>query len=416
MLTRRSTIRGIAGALGGIAMFGRPRTARASQPFPIPKAGPLASVRWSLAGAGLGVPAHDGERVFFLSADRDVLAFDADTGNVLWRTPTGITNRDHIFGSTTAGNAVRVSGDVVVGGDWDIVGFDRRSGRRLWTFVAPGGDGPGLYLGDASDNTIYAGAPSGHVYAIDTASGRARWFRPLGDVPGTPTTTYDPLLMDDRLVVGYTNHGFPAVGGIAALDPHGGRILWRTAFPAAPEPMMPSSRAGGPVRAGDTILASSMTGYVHAFDPASGAMRWSLPRVEGPYPLIAPANTIDYRALAVAGDIVVAGSSSGIVTAYDLETRKALWQSDGNYWGSTAFGLAADERFAYVPYLGGTLIALDMRTGEERWRFGNSAQGFIWAPAAMGGRIFASGSYAGFYALAAPATPERPRDRPEKPN
>lgn len=368
-----------------------------------------------MPGSAMGIPAHDGTTVYFLTVDRDIVALDATTGRLRWRAPSGITDRNHIFGSTTAGNAVRLAGDVVVAGDWDVVGFDRDRGRRLWVYVAPGGDGPGLYLGDVGGGTVYAGSPSGHVYAIDASTGRVQWLRSIVEPSGTPTTAYEPALSDRFLAVGYTTHGFPATGGVAALDPRNGRVLWRTAFPAARDAMLPSSRGGGPVWAGDVVLASSMDGHVHAFDSASGAILWSLPRVIGPYPFLPPGNSIDHRALTVAGTTAIVGSMSGIVTAYDLESRQPRWQSNGNFWGSTAFSLSADARFAYVPYLGGTIIALDLRTGEERWRFGRSDQGFIWAPLPVDGMVFAAGAYAGFFALASPDPRDRAHTRPEKP-
>lgn len=370
-----------------------------AQPVGMPRPGPTTAVVWSVDGAAYGIPASDGETAYFLSKDRAVVAIDAATGRLRWRTDTGITNRDHFFGLTTAGNAARISGDAVVAGDWDVVGFDRRSGVRRWVFEAAFGDAPGLYLGDATTDTIFTGSAMGRVYAIDTTSGRLRWTRAVVEPTGTQSSVYEPVLVGDRLVVGYTTHGVPAVGGVVMLDADTGRIRWRTPFPAAKVPLAPSARGGGPVLAGDVLIASSADGVIHALDVETGALLWLLPPVTGPFPMIAPSNTIDYRALTVSGQTLIAGSSTGIVTAYDLETRRTLWTSNGNYWGSTSFSIAADDRLAYVPYFGGTLIALDMRTGEERWRFGGSEQGFIWAPVPAGDRVFVSGSVVGYFAL-----------------
>lgn len=373
--------------------------AGAAQPIGMPPPGPAPAVVWSLDGAAYGIPAYDGDAAYFLSKDRAVVAIDAAAGKLRWRTDTGITNRDHIFGLTTAGNAARVSGHTVVAGDWDVVGFDRATGKRRWVFEAAFGDAPGLYLGDATTDTVFTGSAMARVYAIDTESGRLRWTRAVVEPTGVQTSVYEPILVGDRLAVGYTTHGMPAIGGVVMLDADTGRIRWRTPFPAAKVPLAPSARGGGPVLAGDLLIASSADGVIHALDAETGDLVWLLPPVTGPFPMIAPSNAIDYRALAVSGQTLVAGSSTGIVTAYDLESRQVLWRSNGNYWGSTAFSIAADDRLAYVPYFGGTLIALDMRTGEERWRFGGFGQGFLWAPVPAGDRVFASGSTVGYFAL-----------------
>lgn len=373
--------------------------ARASQPVGMPPPGPTTAVVWSVDGAAYGIPAYDGAAAYFLSKDRAVVAIDADSGKVRWRTDTGITNRDHVFGSTTAGNAARISGNTIVAGDWDVVGFDRSSGARRWVFEAAFGDAPGLYLGDATTDTIFTGSAMGRVYAIDTASGRLRWTRAVVEPTSVQTSVYEPILVGDHIAVGYTTHGVPAVGGVVTLDAATGRVSWRTPFPAAKVPLAPSARGGGPILAGDLLIVSSADGVIHALDVETGSPLWRLPPVTGPFPMIAPSNAIDYRALALSGQTLIAGSSTGIVTAYDLETRRAIWTSNGNYWGSTSFSLAADDRLAYVPYFGGTLIALDVRTGEERWRFGGFDKGFLWAPAPAGDRVFASGSGVGYFAL-----------------
>lgn len=405
MTYRRTLTSLVTLALAGVAGVER---GHAEQPIGMPPPGPTTAVVWKIDGSASGIPAFDGDTVFFLSKDRAVVAIDAATGALRWRTDTGITNRDHFYGLATAGNAARVSGRTVVAGDWDVVGFDRESGARGWVFEAAFGDAPGLFLGDATGDTVFTGSAFARVYAIDTTTGRLRWTRAIVEPSGSQTSVYEPIVVGDWLAVGYTTFGLPAAGGVAMLDADTGRMRWRTAFPEPKSPVASSARGGGPIRVDDLLIASSSDGVIHAFDIASGEITWSLPPVTGPFPLFTPANSIDTRALAVHGRTLVAGSSSGIVTAYDLDTRRTLWTSSGNYWGSTTFSIAADQRLAYVPYFGGTLIALDMRTGEERWRFGGSEQGFIWAPVPAGDRVFASGSVVGYFAL----DPNGPRRAP----
>ena len=73
------------------------------------------------------------------------------------------------------------------------------------------------------------------------------------------------------------------------------------------------------------LMASSSNGIIHAFDIGSGEIAWSLPPVTGPFPMFPPANAHDTRALAVHGHTLIAGSSTGIVTAYDAQTGDVIY-------------------------------------------------------------------------------------------
>ena len=116
---------------------------------------------WRVPGAARGTPAFDGDTAYFLARDREVVAIDARTGEVRWRTGTGVTSVDAIFGATTAGTNLAIAGPTVVGADWDVIGFDRKTGERRWTYTAPNGDGPGLFLGQAAGDVVFTGSPGG---------------------------------------------------------------------------------------------------------------------------------------------------------------------------------------------------------------------------------------------------------------
>jgi outer membrane protein assembly factor BamB len=355
-------------------------------------------------GGAVGTPAHEGDTVYFLSKDRQVVALDAQSGTTRWRSDTGIVNRDHVFGAMTAGTAVRLAREIVIAADWDVIGFDKRTGSRRWVYEAPGGDGPGLYMGAAVADTVYAGSVTGRVYAIDSTTGRLRWSTRIIEGGPGQTTVFEPIVSGDLVAAGYSLYRIPTVGGLAVLDAATGRVRWRAEFPARPFPV-PTNRTGGPLLVDDLLVASAGDGNIYGFDLATGAIRWTFPRLDGTFTSIMPPGDTDHRTLTVAGRLVIAGSALGMVVAYDIDTRRERWRHDAGQWGSTTFSMAADDRLVYVPFFGGFIIALDLATGEERWRFGDSAKGLIWAPSPAGDRIFASASRSGFYALAT-RTPE----------
>ena len=87
--------------------------------------------------------------------------------------------------------------------------------------------------------------------------------------------------------------------------------------------------------------------------------------------------------------------------AYDVDSREEAWRFNGGRLGSTTFNFAADDSTVYLPFFGGFIVAVDAGTGKERWRFGDSAEGFIWAPDPAGDRVYAAAGRTGFYAITA---------------
>ena len=112
----------------------------------------------------------------------------------------------------------------------------------------------------------------------------------------------------------------------------------------------------------------------------------------------------EFRTLTLAGRRLVAGSLTGVVTAYDLATQQELWRS-APMTASIVFGMASDGHTVYVPYLSGRLIALGAEDGSERWRTDSDTFGFSWKPliipglAGQAGRLLAASSGAGFFAF-----------------
>jgi outer membrane protein assembly factor BamB len=353
---------------------------------------------WHVPGEARGTPVHDGGTVYFLSKLREVVAVNADTGEVRWRGATGVTSSDAIFGATTAGTSLVVTDRHVVAGDWDIVGFDKATGRRIWTYQAPAGDGPGLFLGAAAAGVVYAGSPGGKVYAIDADTGRLRWMTTV--VEGGATSVFPPVVQGTVVAAGYSTFSSPNVGGLSVLDAGTGRVRWRRQFPDPRERWQHTNLSGGPVVIDDLVIGSAGDGNIHAFDLTTGAVRWAFPRLTGDLTGLVTTTDVDHRAITRSGRLIVAGSATGHVVAYDVDTQRERWRFAAGYSGSTTFGLAADDRFVYVPFFGGFIVAVDVVTGEERWRTGDFRMGFIWPPAPAGDRVYAGAAYAGFFALA----------------
>lgn len=334
----------------------------------------------------MGSPAVSGEEAYGLLEGHRLVKLSALDGSEVWRVPT------QEFG-TTYGRRVVVADASVLVGEYNIAAIDRDTGRHRWTFAPTAGYAPGPFLGEAVEGTAYAGSASGHLYALDVATGRPRWTY-LVD-PRQESTMYAPLVRGDLVIAGFTEFVTPLRGGIVAVDRQTGRERWRFDFPTSTVSM--NFTSGSLVVTGD-IVGASGDGRLWGLHPDTGALLFTLPAVTGRLTSIIPPSDQDIRAVAGDGATLVAGSNTGYVIGYDLATREERWRFPGGLLGSTGFELSIRNGTAYVPYVSGFLVALDVATGRMRWRTDDWRQGFMWVPSVLG-ELLIVGSGQGVWAL-----------------
>ncbi len=366
---------------------------RAWQWTPPPVPDPTVEPLWHVPGTARGSPAVDGTSAYFLTKTHEVVVFDAGSGRPRWRQVTGEP------GDQTFGSALVLTGELVVAGDYNLIAFDRASGEMRWRFTPSEGYGPGIYLGATASGLVFTGSPAGRVYAVDARLGALRWSAAVAR--DDRTTVYQPVTDGAIVVAGYTLFGPPNTGGVVALDAGSGRERWRTMFPRPDDASLDTNSAGQPILVDDLVIAPSGDGVIYAFDRAGGSVRWSIPRLGGSIEGIITTTNRDYRAMTRSGRTLVAGSLTGYVVAYDLDTRQERWRYAGGYNGSTAYSLSSDTRAVYVPYVSGFLVAIDLARGAEIWRTRDWKAGFLYPPTIVEDTLFVGGARAGFYALSA---------------
>jgi len=296
-------------------------------------------------------------------------------------------------GDTTLGSVVIVTDGVVVVGDYALVAFDEHTGTRRWRFAPDDGYGVGLYLGVARGGLVMAGSASGRVYGVNAATGRLAWSATISEAP--KTTVFEPVAGEDAVAVGYSTFGETLTGGVAVVERRSGMVRWRQPFPPAPHGAA-TGFGGGPVLTRDLVIAASGDGRIHAFDLRTGATRWTSP------PVVRTDGRVqerDWRALALTGSLLIAGSVSGVVTTMDVRDRRERWRYAHPRGGSVGMRIAADAQSVYVPHLAGLLVALRVRDGRQRWEVGGFDEGFSWAPALAGGSAYVASSRTGLFAF-----------------
>lgn len=238
-------------------------------------------------------PLVAGERVFVLSADRSVAAFDARSGRKLWqqqRPGEALVLRQ-------AGILTAVGNTLVVGLSGRLVGMNPLNGNTLWeaTLAAPRGINDierlvDLVAGTARQgNEVCARAFQASVACVDTVRGAVTWRRAAAGALG--------LDGDDRLV-----YGVEGDGRVLAWQRTNGEPVWTS-------DRLRHRNLSAPLVLGRSVVMGDGSGLVHFLSRADGT---SLTRL-----------TTDGSAIAVtpvvAGDTLVVVTQQGGVYGFQPE-------------------------------------------------------------------------------------------------
>ena len=152
------------------------------------------------------------------------------------------------------------------------------------------------------------------------------------------------------------------IGDVAAYDAATGAEIWRVR-PAGP-------LRGAPTVANENLYVTTQDSQLLALNPADGAIRWQATGT------LETAGVFGTAAPAAAAGTVVAGFSSGELTAYRYENGRVLWQDALSRTSiSTAVSTLSDidaepvidNGRVYSIGQGGRMVALELNTGQRVW-------------------------------------------------
>lgn len=267
--------------------------------------------------------------------------------------------------------------------------FDKASGQPVWSYDVSA-DGAGQFHGDplVKDDVVYIGTDGATslVYAFDRDTGNVRWKTHADQVsPGITGFPTDILPLAESLyTVGAGDH-------VVSLGRRDGAVKWTFHGKGSPdERRYPAAAA----LAGGRLLFAGVDGTVHALDPATGSVVWkrdfgapfttSVVPVEGDV-IVGAADRQLYRlrpadgstvariALSqppgytpvVQGDVVLISTGRELL-AIRTSLTKVLWSQPAVKEWSTPRPRVWNG--LVVAGDGGNLRALDLKTGEERWK------------------------------------------------
>jgi outer membrane protein assembly factor BamB len=252
-----------------------------------------------------------------------------------------------------------------------VVGVSLATGKEVWR-----GPDPAVHAAVATHaGMAYILSKDGNFYALDAATGREVWK--VAFTSKRAACASRPIVRDEII---YLTAGTDATAGDAsrpasdylfALDTKTGQERWR--YRANVPDAYAAACLQQPVVTADTIFAAGAA-RIYAVDRSTGRDRW--PSVEVRRPIEGRNRLVEVQGLVDAGSVLV-GLTSGFLIAFDKASGQIAWDLPGAYsesspstavagqvlyfQGSPAIRPAAERR--------GTLHALDLDTRSILWSF-----------------------------------------------
>ena len=225
-----------------------------------------------------------------------VVAYDADSGKVVWRRATGPNESSPLI----------ARGRVFVG-DWngEVWALDARTGTTIWRSTVGGAIKGSLA---ASGGRLFVGAYDGAVYSLAAGNGRILWRTSAQARLGSRGNFYStPAVAYGRVYIGSTD------GKVYSFGARSGKLRW-------------SKSTGGYVYSSPalwrgSVLIGSYDQSFYALDAATGDIRWRF-RANGP---------ISGAATVIAG-VVYFSTFAERTYGLDAANGRQVWAwSDGKY-------------------------------------------------------------------------------------
>ena len=302
---------------------------------------------------GLASPVVARGIAYIGSYDGHLYAFDAVTGDLLWRAGSGDIRE------ATPAVARGMVFSLVIGGR--LSAFDADNGRYRWSIQTSAAISSPTVAG----GKVFVGGTS--VEAHDLANGALLWSTPLPE-----NTVASVSAKNDRLF---------AVGGhfVYSLDAETGAIVWQKNI----DVFQVSSPA---IANGMVYVGDFSSGFVYALRAGNGSVAWKFD-TQGGLPDSSPA--------VVDGVVYIGDYSHDAVWALNAETGARIWRSTGG--GSQGSVSVANGVVYAASYWGNTMYAFDATTGVTLWSSplpGHSQS----TPAIVNGMVYVGADDGGLHA------------------
>ncbi len=218
---------------------------------------------------------------------------------------------------------------------------------------------------------VYIGSGSGHLYALDAASGDEIWAAEMRDLAAVDV---GPVVGEGLVYVANRNNE------LVALNRRDGSEEW--AFPTA-------NGDASPVLIDGSLFVSGSDGIIYALDPSSGDEQWSF-----------ATNGETARTPAYADGKVFAGTMEGRLVALDAATGEQIWvfETAPGLMVTTVVSSGTVYQSVWESDTSG-LFAIDAETGSELWRFQSPDKTNVGIPTIGSDHVFVAADDGKLYAL-----------------
>ena len=244
---------------------------------------------YSTAMGGLAIA---GGAVFAASDDGTMAAYDAETGNQLWKSRALDIGRN--YSSPTYHRGLLYCGTIPGG----IVCLDAKSGRTVWRQTEPQGiRGVRTCPFPAGSSILFTDMES-RFFRLDALTGEVLWMREL---VRSEQANSDPVLESGTAIFA------TPTGHVYGLSPETAAVKWVAALFAG----VPSS----PVAKGGKAYFTGIDSGLYGVDASTGefTLKFSMDSRSGATPL-------------VKGDLIVSADDENNLYCVDLKTGKLVWK------------------------------------------------------------------------------------------
>jgi len=205
-------------------------------------------------------------RVFVMDIDFVVTAYDAATGERVWRHETKVPDEDEdTFGGGLAYDGGRL---YVTTGFGEALCIDAKTGKRIWTEPMPG---PMRAAPTVAGGRVYIITIDNQLYTLNADTGAKEWNHTAISESAGLLGDASPAVEGSTVVVPYSS------GEIFAMRAENGRVVWSDNLTAIRRIDAMASLAhirGEPVIDRGFVIAISHSGRIVAIDQRSGARIW----------------------------------------------------------------------------------------------------------------------------------------------
>lgn len=215
-------------------------------------------------------PVVAGGTLYAIDTEATVHAFNAGTGQKLWSTTIGDTERDGQRARFGGGVSADASGVYAVSGLGDVAALDPASGAVRWS-VRPSGPlrgAPTLAFGN-----LYLMGQDNQLFALRTSDGGVEWQESGSVAPGSVFGVAAPAAGQGTIVAGYSS------GELNAYRYENGRPLWADALARTSISVAVSTLAdidADPVIDRGRVFAIGQGGRMAAYELVTGQRTWEL--------------------------------------------------------------------------------------------------------------------------------------------